>query len=264
MMREMEGADAGDGQQGVALADHPDAWYAAAMLREVRDSCIAVSRALGQIMCLPPSLCEDDLMAVAELRADVEQAAEKADRMAKRCWPAAASELTGRMIDGRDGDGVVAHRPYLAAEQSLAEFDAAAVITLDAIDQARRAANLLRRTYAPQGEMSALMPLADRSVGDVWDAGRADAKAGMEKRDAGGKQLAYNRGYESGLRSVVDDGRMAAMRLAETPEWRQPECNQGCFVPGPETIAAMAAGERGEAAAFASVEELMADLDADD
>ena len=36
------------------------------------------------------------------------------------------------------------------------------------------------------------------------------------------------------------------------------------FVPGPETIAAMAAGERGEVATFASVDELMADLYADD
>ena len=32
------------------------------------------------------------------------------------------------------------------------------------------------------------------------------------------------------------------------------------FVPGPETIAAMEAGERGEVAAVASVDELMADL----
>ena len=36
------------------------------------------------------------------------------------------------------------------------------------------------------------------------------------------------------------------------------------FVPGPETIAAMEAGERGEVATFASVDELMADLYADD
>ena len=36
------------------------------------------------------------------------------------------------------------------------------------------------------------------------------------------------------------------------------------FVPGPETIAAMEAGERGEVAAFASVDELMADLYTDD
>ena len=36
------------------------------------------------------------------------------------------------------------------------------------------------------------------------------------------------------------------------------------FVPGPETIAAMDAGERGEVATFASVDELMADLYADD
>ena len=36
------------------------------------------------------------------------------------------------------------------------------------------------------------------------------------------------------------------------------------FVPGPETIAAMEAGERGEVATFANVDELMADLYADD
>ena len=36
------------------------------------------------------------------------------------------------------------------------------------------------------------------------------------------------------------------------------------FAPGPETIAAMEAGERGEVATFASVDELMADIYADD
>ena len=246
-------AGAGDVQQGMAVADHPDAWYVAAMLREARDGCAAASQALSQLLGTEPPLRDDDLVAVSMVSADLLVAAEAANRMSKRCWPAAASELTGRMIDERDGDGVVAYRPHLAAEQSLAEFDAAAVIALDAIDQARRAANLLRRRELPeQGEISALTPLADRSVGNVWDVGRADAKAGMDQRDAGGKQLAYNRGYEAGLRSIVDDGRMAAMMLAERQKEQLAEYSTAQYGKMDTIVAAMAAGERGEVAAFAS------------
>lgn len=45
-------------------------------------------------------------------------------------------------------------------------------------------------------------------------------------------------------------------------EQRQPSLD--CFIPGPETVAAMEAVERGEVVTFDNVEQLMADLNADD